>query len=116
VHLRDADLRVTVASPDVRVPKPKPGEPISAVSAPGVLTVTATALRGSTTLAAGQFLGLNQEQSRFALGADRRSGVVRPRHPVTLHLRARFASGHTTLTWQRLGKPLIAWDFTVEID
>jgi hypothetical protein len=116
VHLHDADLRVTVAGPDVDVPQPKPGEPIGAKSAPGVLTVTATALHGSTRLAADQFLGLNEEQSRFALGTDRRTAVVRPGHPVTLHLHARFASGHTTLTWQPLGKPLITWDFTIEID
>ncbi|RIX30809.1 hypothetical protein [Amnibacterium setariae] len=116
VHLQGADLLVTVAGPDVDVPQPKPGEPISAPSAPGVLTVTAAATRGSARLASDQFLGLNEEQSKFVLGTDRRSGVVRPGHPVTLHLHARFASGHTTLTWQPLGKPLITWDFTIEID
>lgn len=116
VHLAHADLLVTVEGPDVQVPQPKPGEPISAPSAPGVLTVTVTAEHGQAAIAASQFLGLNEVQSKFVLGSDRRSGVATPGHPVTLHLHAQFASGHTTLTWQPLGKPLVTWDFTIEID
>lgn len=116
VHLHDADLLVTMAGPDVDVPQPAPGEPINASSAPGTITVTATATRGRAAFASKQFLGLDEEQSKVHLGTDRRSGIASPGHPVTLHLHSQFASGHTTLTWQPVGKPLITWDFTIEID
>ncbi|MFD1719954.1 hypothetical protein [Amnibacterium endophyticum] len=116
VHLPHADLRLTVAGPDVDVPTPPPGQPISGTSAPGVLTVTAVAVRGSTAISSAQFLGLDEDQDRFALRTDRRSGTASPGHPVTLHLRSRFATGHTTLSWRPAGRPLVTWDFTIEID
>ena len=116
VLLPDADVTAQVSGPDVDVPTPAPGQPLSAVSAPGVLTVTFTATFGRLDVSAASFLGLDEKQDPEALSADVPSVTVEPGHPATLHLSSTFATGHTTLTWQPLGSPLVTWDFVVEID
>ncbi|WP_328292885.1 hypothetical protein OG218_09060 [Kineococcus sp. NBC_00420] len=116
VVLPGADVTAQVSGPDVEVPTPAPGQPLSAVSAPGVLTVTFTATSGHLDVAAAGFLGLDEKQDPEALTADAPSVTVEPGHPATLHLSSTFATGHTTLTWQPLGTPLVTWDFVVEID
>lgn len=116
VHLPEADLVAQVSGPDVAVPTPAPGQPITATAAPGVLTVTFTATRGSIDVPASTFLGLDEDRDPLALAPDAASVPVSPGHPGSLHLSSQFASGHTTLTWQPEGSPLITWDFTVEID
>lgn len=112
----DAEAAVTVAGPEVRLPVPAPGQPVTATQAPGVLTVTVVASRGSVPVRASDFLGLDEEQESYALTPDAAEAVATPDHPVTLHLASDFASGHTTLTWQPDGRPLVTWDFVVEID
>lgn len=116
VVLPDADLVAVVAGPEVDVPVPAPGQPITAQSAPGVLSVTLTVERGQVTVPASSFLALDEDQDPVALTADAPTVTATPGHPATLQLSSRFATGHTTLTWQPLGSPLITWDFVVEID
>jgi hypothetical protein len=116
VHLGGTTALITVAGPDVAVPVPKPGEPISAATAPGVLTVTVVVSTGAVHASASTFLGLDQKALPIRLTPDASAIEATPGHPATLHLRSRFGTGHTTLTWQPTGKPLITWDFTVEID
>ena len=116
VSLPGADLTAQVSGPDVALPTPEPGQPISAESAPGVLTVTLTARSGSLDVPTSSFLGLDEKRDPISLRPDADRLQVSPDHPVTVHLAAQFDSGHTTLTWQPLGTPLITWDFTVEID
>ena len=41
---------------------------------------------------------------------------IAPGHPATLHLSTVFRAGQTTFTWQPQGKPLVTWDFVVELD
>ena len=118
VELRtpDAQAVITVSGPDVDVPVPQVGQPITASRAPGVLTVTVTASAGSVPVRAGDFLGLDEQQEPYALTSDAAQATATPGHPVTVHLASDFASGHTTLTWQPGGAPLVTWDFVVEID
>ena len=110
------DALVTASGPDVQVPVPAPGAPQTATRAPGVLTVTVTVARGEQRVAPSAFLGLDERAKPIALRPDRGPQTARPGHPVTLHLSTTFASGHTTLTWQPTGKPLVTWDCTIEID
>ena len=112
----DAEAVVTVSGPDVDVPTPQVGQPITASRAPGVLTVTVVPSSGSVPVRAGDFLGLDEEQAPYALTPDAEEVTATPGHPATLHLTSDFASGHTTLTWQPDGRPLVTWDFVVEID
>jgi len=116
VRLPDVELSAQVSGPDVELPTPAPGQPVTAESAAGVLTVTFTAQSGSLDVPASSFLGLDEKRDPIALTPDADQLSVTPGAPVTLHLAGQFASGHTTLTWQPLGSPLITWDFTVEID
>ena len=112
----DAQAVITVSGPDVDVPVPQVGQPITASRAPGVLTVTVTASSGSVPVRAGDFLGLDEQQEPYALSPDTAQATATPGHPATVHLASDFASGHTTLTWQPGGAPLVTWDFVVEID
>ena len=116
VRTSGSDAVVTVSGPDVDVPVPAVGEPITASRAPGVLTLTVTATSGATTVRAGDLLGLDEEQDPYALSPDAEEVTATPGHPATVHLASDFASGHTTLTWQPQGAPLVTWDFVVEID
>lgn len=116
VRLPGADLVAQVSGPDVTLPAPTPGQPVTARSAPGVLTVALTSTRGTLRVDPASFLGLDQTQRPITLRPDARQVTVSPGRPVTLHLSSQFDSGHTTLTWQPLGRPLVTWDFVVEID
>ncbi len=84
--------------------------------APGTLTVTVHPSSGRLEVAAASFLALDEARNRIPLRADRTSSSGAPGHPATLRLTAVFPAGHTTLTWQPAGKPLVTWDFTVELD
>jgi len=116
VVLPDADLVAVVAGPELDVPEPAPGQPITAQSAPGVLSVTLTVDSGHLTVPASSFLALDEDQNPVALTSSTPTVTATPGHPATVQLSSRFATGHTTLTWQPQGKPLITWDFVVEID
>lgn len=108
---------VDVLGPDVTVPSVS-GEGGTAKVVHGRLdfTVTVKAVQGSITVPAASFLGLDERQSPFPLTADRSTVTASPGHVAQLHLTGRFEVGHTTLTWQPAGSPLITWDFTVEPD
>ena len=116
VSLPDAELTAQVSGPDVALPTPAPGEPITGESAPGVLTLSLTVRSGHVDVPTSSFLGLDEKQEPIELHPDTDRVVADPEHPATVHLSAQFDSGHTTLTWQPLGRPLITWDFMVEID
>ncbi len=111
VSLGDATAVAAVAGPDLTI---TPGPP--ATHAPGVLTVTVSAEHGSLGVDPARFLALDQAQDPVALTADSGPTSAQPGHPVALHLSADFATGHTTLTWQPTGQPMVTWDFVVEID
>ena len=66
--------------------------------------------------AAADFLALDQAQNPVALTASTSVGAAQPGAPAMLRLSADFHVGHATLTWQPTGRPLVTWDFVVEID
>lgn len=108
---------VDVLGPDVTVPAVSGSGPTAKV-AHGRLdfTVSVRAVHGSVTVPATTFLALDERQSPFPLTSDKTSVSASPGHDGTLHLTGRFEVGHTTLTWQPAGSPLVTWDFTVEPD
>ena len=114
-RIRDAAVLVRLSGPDVDVPPQTYGDPHEP-HAPGVLTVSLTSERGRLTVPSSSFLGLGEEQDALRLVPDRPSVTVSPGHPGVVHLKGDFTSGHTTLTWQPTGHPMITWDFVVEID
>ncbi|MGN6246385.1 MAG: hypothetical protein ACTHQ3_22270 [Motilibacteraceae bacterium] len=111
------EVVVNVLGPDVTIPSVD-GSGASAKVVHGRLdfTVTVRAVHGSLTVPAASFLGLDEKQSPFPITADRPSATASAGHPAQLHLTGRFEVGHTTLTWQPEGAPLVTWDFTVEPD
>ena len=116
VRLASGASRVTVSGPDVQLPADVPGQPIAGEEAPGTLTVTFTDTTGSIPVSAADFLALDEEQSPESLTPDRATMTASPSGTETLHLDGVFHSGHTTLTWQPAGHPLVTWDFVIEID
>lgn len=100
-----------MSGPDLAVPAGPP-----ATHAHGAITMTVTADRGSLPVAAADFLVLDQAQNPVALTASTSVGAAQPGAPAMLRLSADFHVGHATLTWQPTGRPLVTWDFVVEID
>ncbi len=92
-----------------------PGKP-PPTSAPGVLAVSLTSERGTLDVPARSFLALGERQNPISVHADHTAVRVAPGHPATLHLSTAFRAGHTTFTWQPQGKPVVTWDFVVELD
>jgi len=92
-----------------------PGTP-PPVSAPGVLTVSLTSEQGTLDVPARSFLTLGERQDRILVHADHTAVHVAPGRPATLHLSTVFRAGHTTFTGQPQGKPVVTWDFVVELD
>jgi len=117
VHVQVGAARVLarMSGPEIDQSGAVPGKP-PAASAPGVLTVTLSAERGTLDVPAGSFLTLGERQDRISVHADHTAVHVAPGRPATLHLSTVFRAGHTTFTWQPQGKPLITWDFVVELD
>lgn len=105
---------VQVMGPNLRLASAGPTGPVQ--HAQGVLTVTATSTAGAVDLKASSFLALDQKQHRFPLHADVATATATPGSPATIRLSADFDAGHTTLTWQPAGRPLVTWDFVVELD
>lgn len=102
---------VTVSGPDLTLPKGPP-----ATHAPGRLTVVVTVEQGELTVTPSGFLALDQAQNPIPTTSPSGPSTARPGDPARLQLQADFQAGHTTLTWQPTGHPLITWDFVVEID
>jgi hypothetical protein len=117
VHVQVGTARVLarMSGPEIDQSGAVPGKPPPA-SAPGVLTVTLSAERGTLDVPAGSFLTLGERRDAIRVRADRASLHVAPGHPATLHLSTIFRGGHTTFTWQPGGTPLVTWDFVVELD
>jgi len=105
---------VEAARPDL-TPVSVAGQP-PVQHAAGTLTVTVRPSSGSLRVPAAGFLALDQAKNQIPLRADRASSTADARHPATVRLSAVFPAGHTTLTWQPAGKPLVTWDFMVELD
>lgn len=117
VHVQVGAARVLarMSGPDIDQRGAAPGTP-PPVSAPGVLTVSLTSEQGTLDVPARSFLTLGERQDRISVHADHTAVHVAPGHPATLHLSTVFRAGHTTFTWQPQGKPVVTWDFVVELD
>ena len=117
VHVQVGSARVLarMTGPELDQSSAVPGKP-PATSAPGVLTVTLASEQGTLDVPAGSFLTLGERQDAIRVHADHANLHVAPGHPATLHLSTTFRSGHTTFTWQPKGRPLVTWDFVVELD
>jgi len=117
VHVQVGAARVLarMSGPDIDQTGAVPGKP-PPTSAPGVLTVNLTSEQGTLDVPARSFLTLGERQDRISVHADHTAVHVAPGHPATLHLSTVFRAGHTTFTWQPQGKPVVTWDFVVELD
>lgn len=109
--LGPAVLLAKVTGPELTVP---PGPPADA--APGVLTVDLTGQAGSTTVTAASFLVLDEARHAVPVRADAASVAVSGGRHAVLRLSGRLPAGHATVTWQPTGRPVVTWDFVVEID
>jgi len=117
VHVQVGAARVLarMSGPEIDQRGAAPGKP-PPVSAPGVLTVSLTSEQGTLDVPARSFLTLGERQNRILVDADHTAVHVAPGRPATLHLSTAFRAGHTTFTWQPQDKPLVTWDFVVELD
>lgn len=115
VKVGSAVVRATMTGPEIDQSGYVVGQPPPS-SADGVVTVVLQAETGSLRVPASSFLTLGEHQDRIRVRADHARLDVAPGHPVTLRLATRFTAGHTTLTWQPQGTPLVTWDFVIELD
>lgn len=105
---------LTALGPEVTLPTPAPARPPD--SAPGVLTVRVNADRGSVAVSGQQFVLLDETRAPVPLRAEPPDVRAVLGSPAELRLSAQLGGGHTTLTWQPAGRPLVTWDFVVELD
>ena len=109
---------VTAVGPAV----PEEGQqPIPATS-PARFTFTIAAVHGSIPLSSRDFAFLGEHGERNGARVTLRGGGRLPRRvvagrPVTLTLSAVLPTGNGQLRWTPMGgKPVVSWDFDVEID
>ena len=117
VHVQVGAARVLarMSGPEIDQRSSEPGTP-PPISAPGVLKVTLTCERGPLDVPATSFLTLGTHQDAIRVHADHTAVHLAPGRRATLHLSTAFRAGHTTFIWQPEGKPLVTWDFIVELD
>lgn len=117
VHVQVGAARVLarMSGPEIDQRSSEPGMP-PPISAPGVLTVTLTSERAPLDVPATSFLTLGTLQDAIRVHADHTAVHLAPGRRATPHLSTAFRAGHTTFTWQPEGKPLVTWDFIVELD
>ena len=118
VRLPGGRAMVTAVGPAV----PEEGQqPIPATS-PARFTFTLAAVHGSIPLSSRDFAFLGEHGERNGARVTLRGGGRLPRRvvagrPVTLTLSAVLPTGNGQLRWAPLGaKPVVSWDFDVEID
>ncbi len=118
VHLPAGRALVTAVGPAV----PAAGQSPAPATSPCQFTVTVSAVHGSVPLSSRDFSFLGEHGQRNAARVTLRGGGRLPRRivagrPVTLTLSAMLPVGNGQLRWAPLGeKPLVAWDFDVEVD
>jgi hypothetical protein len=118
VRLLGGRAMVTAVGPAV----PEEGQqPIPATS-PARFTFTVSAVHGSIPLSSRDFTFLGEHGERNGARVTLRGGGRLPRRivagrPVTLTLSSVLPTGNGQLRWAPLGgKPVVSWDFDVEID
>jgi hypothetical protein len=118
VRLAGGRAMVTAVGPAV----PEEGESPVPASSPCRFTVTLAAVHGTIPLSSRDFSFLGEHGERNGARVTLRSGGRLPRRivagrPVTLTLNAVLPVGNGQLRWAPLGgKPLVSWDFDVELD
>ena len=118
MHLPGGRAMVTAVGPAV----PEEGQqPIPATS-PARFTLTIAAVHGSIPLSPRDFAFLGEHGERNGARVTLRGGGRLPRRvvagrPVTLTLSAVLPTGNGQLRWTPMGRrPVVSWDFDVEID
>ncbi|MEU1624851.1 hypothetical protein ABZ746_05775 [Streptomyces sp. NPDC020096] len=106
--------QITAAGPDLRLPSTASGRPPA--SAPGTITVTVHPVSGTTTLRADDLTITDELGHSVHFTSDRPTADASQGQAAVLHLAATYAAGHSTITWKPAGKPLVTWDFEVELD
>ncbi|HEY1508952.1 MAG TPA: alkaline phosphatase family protein [Solirubrobacteraceae bacterium] len=118
VRLPGGRAKVTAVGPAV----PEQGQSPVPATSPCQFTVTLAAVHGSIPLSARDFSFLGEHGQRNGARVTLRGGGRLPRRivagrPVTLTLSAVLPTGNGQLRWAPLGsRPLVSWDFEVEID
>jgi hypothetical protein len=118
VHLVSSKVLATTVGPVV----PEEGRfPVPATS-PCSFTITLTAISGNLPLRAGAFtildeLGHLHHPRLIAKGGGPSPALVSQGHTVTLIASDVLPTGNGRLRWTPQGsKPVVSWDFDVEID
>jgi hypothetical protein len=118
VHLTGGRAMVTAVGPAV----PKEGQAPVPATSPCQFTVTVSAVRGSIPLSSRAFAFLGEHGTRNGARVTLRGGGRLPRRvvagrPVTLTVNAVLPIGNGQLRWAPMGgKPVVSWDFDVEVD
>ena len=118
LRLPSGRAMVTAVGPDV----PEEGESPVPATSPCRFTVTVTAVHGSIPLSSRDFSFLGEHGQRNGARVTVRGGGALPKrivagHRLTLTLSSVLPTGNGQLRWSPLGgKPIVSWDFDVEID
>lgn len=118
VEVGGRSVLVTASGPELRAAVPPS---VSAPAAPdrrsaGTVTVTLRAASEPVTLCAAGLAARDELGHAIPLAADQPCATAAPGRAAALRLSGTFAAGHATLVWQSAGKPLVTWDFEVELD
>jgi Phosphoesterase family len=118
VRLLGGRAMVTAVGPAV----PEEGQQPVPATSPARFTFTVSAVHGSIPLSSRDFTFLGEHGERNGARVTLRGGGRLPRRivagrPVTLTLSSVLPTGNGQLRWAPLGgKPVVSWDFDVEID
>jgi hypothetical protein len=117
-HLPRGRAMITAVGPAV----PEEGELPVPQTTPCQFAVTFASVHGSIPISSGAFSFLSEHGRTHRARLTLRGGGPAPKrvvsgHPVTLTLSAVLPTGNGQLRWTPLGnRPLVSWDFDVEID
>jgi hypothetical protein len=118
LRLPQGRAQVTAVGPAV----PEDGEQPVPATSPTRFAVTLSAVRGSIPLSSRDFSFLGENGERNGARVTLRGSGRLPRrivagHPVTLTLSSVLPVGNGQLRWAPLGgRPVVSWDFDVELD
>jgi len=108
-----SELGILAVGPDLTI---APGPATATGRAPGTITVTVKATRGSVALRPGDFVARDEYTRVTRLHTAARPTVVRAGQTRSITFSGTFVDGGAVFEWMPGGHRMVVWDFHVEID
>ena len=108
-----SELGILAIGPDLTI---APGPATASGKAPGTITVTVRATRGSVSLRPADFVARDEYTRVTKLHTTARPTVVRAGQTRSITFSGTFVDGGAVFEWMPGGHRMVVWDFHVEID